>query len=101
MSKQKKIQNNISPLCLVANVSAAMNKLDFDRPIISIVTNGNELIITLDGGQIEHFPIDYTLTITQKDIDHAKKSEESLRLALSALGRDNNSKPGWLPKVDL
>jgi len=97
--KLKDILTKLTPLALIANLAAALKSLGLDIPIIDVVTEGDDLVITLYGGRIERFPLDYNLIIK---IDKIGKTDEDAptRLALSALGHDKKSPKDWLPDVE-
>ena len=85
----------INPLVLIANLAAAIQALGIDVPIIDVKSEGEDLVITLYGGEIKKFPLDYNLVIK---IDSLKDThDEPLTLAASVLGRDKNSPPDWTP----
>jgi hypothetical protein len=95
----KDVLTKLTPLALIANLAAALAALGVDIPIIDVAQEGDDLVITLYGGRIERFPLDYNLVVKIDKISSTKESDAPVRLAASVLGRDKNSPDDWLPEI--
>jgi hypothetical protein len=96
----KNVLTKLTPLALIANLASALEALGVDIPILDVKLEGDDLVITLYGGRIERFPLDYNLVIKLDKLDSQAEADQPVRLALSALGRDRNSPADWTPDVE-
>jgi hypothetical protein len=95
----KPATGKLSPLKLIANVAAALVSLGIDIPILDVKLDGEDLLITLHGGRVERFPLDYDLVLKIDRLGSTDEADAPVRLAASALGRDKHSPAGWLPDL--
>jgi hypothetical protein len=96
--KLKDILTKLTPLALIANVAAALVALGIDIPILDVKLEGEDLLITLYGGRIEKFPLDYNLVLKIDKLD--EKQIEKVNLAATVLGKDKHSPADWQPDVE-
>jgi hypothetical protein len=91
----KDILKKVAPLTLIANLAAALTALGLDIPIVDVIQDGDDLVITFYGGRIERFPLDYNLVIKIDKLDSTAPEDEPLRIAEVVLGKDKNSRKEW------